>query len=128
MQKPQEGTSLAEDTEHVPFELRAAAALGIAVVADALDYLAAPLFALPVVGDISDIIVSGLLYSITRSKKAAVINAIEFIPVIGDFVPAYTISTLLWIGQELSKRKKLRKSARLGARRLFSSGSTAQVS
>lgn len=52
-------------------------------------------------------IVSGLLYTITRSKKAAVINAIEFIPVVGDFVPAYTISTLLWMGQVLSKRKHM---------------------
>src|SRR3712207_8683013 len=36
----------------LPFEIRATAALGISVVADALDYIGAPLFALPIVGDV----------------------------------------------------------------------------
>jgi hypothetical protein len=88
-----------------PFEFRAASALVISISADVLDYVGAPIFASPVIGDIADAIVSGLLFSITRSKKALAINAIEFIPVIGDFIPAYTISTLMWIRQELSKRK-----------------------
>jgi hypothetical protein len=35
------------------------------------------------------------------------INAIEFVPVIGDFVPIYTISTLLWIYSESKKRRAL---------------------
>lgn len=91
------------------FGLRAATALGISVIADALDYAAAPIFALPIIGDIADVFLSGILYSITKSKKAAVINAIEFIPVVGDFIPAYTISTLMWIHQESSKRKKMQK-------------------
>lgn len=95
-----------------PFEMRAATALGISVIADALDYVAAPVFALPVIGDIADVFVSGVLYSITKSKKAAAINALEFIPVIGDFIPAYTVSTLLWIHQESSKRKKTQERTR----------------
>lgn len=94
-----------------PFEFRAATALGISIAADVLDYAGAPIFALPVVGDIADAIVSGLLFSITRSKKALAINAVEFIPVIGDLIPAYTISTLTWISQELSKRKKEQERA-----------------
>lgn len=95
---------------NAPFETRAVAALGISAIADALDYAAAPVFALPVVGDIADFFVSGILYSITKSKKAAAINALEFIPVIGDFIPAYTISTLMWIRQESIKRKKMQKT------------------
>jgi len=31
------------------------------------------------------------------------------IPVIGDFVPTYTLSTLLWISRELKKRNKIKK-------------------
>lgn len=88
------------------FGVKATAALGVSVIADALDYAAAPVFALPVIGDVADAFVSGVLYSITKSKKAAAINALEFIPVIGDFIPAYTLSTLLWIRQESSKRRK----------------------
>ena len=87
------------------FEIRATAALGIAVVADALDYIGAPMFALPVVGDVADAIVLALLYRLTGSKTSTAINSIEFIPVIGDMIPAYTISTLLWILRESRKRK-----------------------
>lgn len=90
---------------HAPFEFKVASALGISVAADILDYVGAPIFALPVIGDIADLFVSGKLYSITKSKKAAAINAIEFIPVVGDLIPAYTISTFMWLYQELSKRK-----------------------
>src|ERR687895_936492 len=90
----------------MPFEIRATAALGISVVADALDYIGAPIFALPIVGDIVDSIVMALLYHLTGSKTSTAINSIEFIPVIGDMIPAYTISTLLWILRASSQRKK----------------------
>ena len=89
----------------MPFEIRATAALGISVVADALDYIGAPIFALPIVGDIVDAIVMALLYHLTGSKTSTAINSIEFIPVIGDMIPAYTISTLLWILRASHKRK-----------------------
>jgi hypothetical protein len=88
----------------LPFEIRATAALGIAVVADALDYIGAPMFALPVVGDVADAIVLALLYRLTGSKTSTAISSIEFIPVIGDMIPAYTISTLLWILRSSHKR------------------------
>lgn len=87
------------------FEVRAPAALGISIVVDALDYIGAPIFALPVVGDIVDAAVMAILYHLTGSKTSTAINSIEFIPVIGDMVPAYTISTLLWILRESHKRK-----------------------
>src|SRR5215211_6903073 len=80
----------AESDSELPFGIRVASALGISVVADALDYVGAPIFALPVVGDITDAIIVGLLYHITKSKVTVVINATEFIPLIGDFVPTYT--------------------------------------
>jgi hypothetical protein len=89
----------------LPFEVRATAALGISVVADVLDYIGAPIFALPVAGDIVDAIVMALLYHLTGSKTSTAINSIEFIPVIGDMVPAYTISTLWWILRASHKRK-----------------------
>lgn len=109
LQEEKPSRSILDGIGAAPFEMRAATALGISVVADVLDYAGAPLFALPVIGDIADVFVSGILYSITKSKKAAAINALEFIPVIGDFIPAYTISTLMWIRQESSKRRKIRK-------------------
>lgn len=87
------------------FGSRAVSALGISIIADALDYVGAPIFALPIIGDATDLIVTGLLYRITRSKVSVVINAVEFIPFIGDFVPTYTISTLLWILNESRKRQ-----------------------
>jgi hypothetical protein len=93
------------DKSELPFEVRATAALGISIVADALDYFGAPIFALPIVGDIVDVIVMAMLYRLTASKTSAAINSIEFIPLIGDMIPTYTISTLLWILRVSSKRK-----------------------
>ena len=92
--------------EETPFVHKAIAALAISIVSDALDYFAAPLFDIPVIGDVSDVITTSLLYSITRSKVSTAINTIEFIPIIGDFIPTYTISTLLWISRESKKENK----------------------
>jgi hypothetical protein len=92
---------LKEDT---PFIHKAIAALAISIVSDALDYFAAPLFDIPVIGDVFDVITTSLLYSITRSKVSTAINTIELIPVIGDFIPTYTLSTLLWISRESKKK------------------------
>jgi hypothetical protein len=78
----------------------AALALGISIVADALDYLAAPLFSIPIMGDVFDVITTGMLYSITRSKLLVIMNLAEFIPFVGDFLPVYKVSTLIWILRE----------------------------
>jgi hypothetical protein len=75
-------------------------ALGISIVADILDYLAAPVFGLPILGDIFDVIVTGLLYLITKSKVSVIMNLAEFIPLLGDFLPVYTMSTIIWIARE----------------------------
>ena len=75
-------------------------ALGISIMADILDYLAAPIFGVPVLGDIFDVIVTGLLYSITKSKVSVIMNLAEFIPFVGDFLPVYTVSTIIWITRE----------------------------
>jgi hypothetical protein len=93
------------EQSELPFEVRATAALSISVVADVLDYVGAPIFALPVVGDVVDAIVMATLYHLTGSKVSTAINSIELIPVIGDMIPAYTISTLLWILRTSHKRK-----------------------
>ena len=89
----------------LPFGVRATTALGISIVADALDYIGAPIFALPILGDIVDAIVMAILYRLTGSKTSTAINSIEFIPLVGDMIPAYTLSTLLWILRESYKRK-----------------------
>jgi hypothetical protein len=78
----------------------AALALGISIIADALDYLAAPLFSVPIIGDVFDVITTGMLYSITKSKVSVILNLAEFIPFVGDFLPVYTVSTLIWIMRE----------------------------
>ena len=87
------------------FGSRAITALGVSLIADSLDYFAAPLFSSPIIGDIFDSIITSILYSITKSKSATAINLIEFIPFVGDFVPVYTLSTLYWISKELRKSK-----------------------
>jgi hypothetical protein len=94
------------DQLDLSFEVRAAGALGISIVADVLDYIGAPIFALPVVGDVVDAIVMAILYRLTGSKTSTAINSIEFIPVIGDMIPVYTLSTLLWILRTASQRRK----------------------
>jgi hypothetical protein len=88
------------------FVRRAITALGVSIVADGLDYFAAPLFSTPLIGDIFDFIVTSLLYSITRSKSSTAINMTEFIPFVGDLIPVYTLSTLLWISKELRKPER----------------------
>ena len=75
-------------------------ALGVSIVADILDFLAAPIFGVPIIGDIFDVIVTGLLYLITKSKVSVVMNLAEFIPFLGDFLPVYTVSTILWIAKD----------------------------
>jgi hypothetical protein len=97
-------TTQGKARSELPFEIRAASALGISVVADALDYVGAPIFALPVIGDISDAVIVAVLYRLTGSRTSTAVNAIEFIPFIGDFVPTYTLTTLAWIIKELRKR------------------------
>jgi len=90
-------------------------ALGISLVADLLDYLAAQIFGVPIIGDIFDVIVSSFLFSITRSKVLFVMNLAEFIPFLGDFLPVYTISTLIWVlrEQEVNKLVLLKRIVRL---------------
>ena len=84
---------------------RVISALGISILADVLDYAGMPLFAMPVIGDITDGIVISLLYSITKSKVSTGMNFIELIPFIGDLIPTYMISTLMWIVKERCKRR-----------------------
>jgi hypothetical protein len=48
-----------------------------------------------------------LLFAITRNKRSAAINLIKFIPIIGDFIPTYTITTLMWIHKEARKSKRI---------------------
>ena len=83
--------------------------MGISIIADGLDYLAAPIFGVPIIGDVFDIIVSALLYFVTKSKVSLIINLTEFIPFLGDFLPVYTVSTMIWILRELEDDKLLVK-------------------
>ena len=83
------------------FKRKALTALGISVAADILDYIAAPVFAVPVIGDAFDALTIALLYNVTKSKFSATLNMMEFIPVIGDLLPVYTFSTLAWIIKEV---------------------------
>ena len=91
--------------EGTSFRGKALTALGISVTADALDYFAAPIFSTPIIGDIFDSFVTSLLYSITKSKLSTAVNMAEFIPFIGDLLPVYTLSTLMWISKESKKGK-----------------------
>lgn len=84
--------------------------------------MAAPIFGVPIIGDVFDVIVSGLLFSITRSKVLLIMNLAEFIPFLGDFLPVYTISTLMWILREQEEENKLGLLKRVA--RLLSNKST----
>jgi hypothetical protein len=86
------------------FKFRATSALGISIIADLLDYFAAPVFDMPLLGDILDVVTMSLLFRITQSKISTAINTIEFIPFVGDLIPVYTFSTLLWILWEWRKQ------------------------
>lgn len=78
-------------------KVRMGYALTISVIADLLDYIGAPVLGVPITGDMFDFIVIGFLYSITKSKMALLINVAELIPFLGDFLPIYTVSTVIWI-------------------------------
>jgi hypothetical protein len=93
------------------FKFRATSALGISIIADLLDYFAAPVFDMPLLGDILDVITMSLLFRITQSKISTAINAIEFIPFVGDLIPVYTFSTILWILREW--RKQMRQNGNI---------------
>jgi hypothetical protein len=45
------------------FGSRAMTALGVSIIADALDYFAAPLFSNPIIGDIFDSIVTSIFHN-----------------------------------------------------------------
>jgi hypothetical protein len=80
--------------------IRMAYALTISLIADLLDYIGAPVLGVPIIGDLFDFIVISYLYSITKCKVVLVINLAEFIPFIGDILPVYTVSTIIWILRE----------------------------
>jgi hypothetical protein len=92
------------------FKFRATSALGISIVADLLDYIAAPVFDMPLLGDIFDVITMSLLFRITQSKVSTAINTIEFIPFVGDMIPVYTFSTIFWIIREWRKQLQQKES------------------
>ena len=79
-------------------------ALGLSVIADIMEFLEVPVFALPIIGDIPNAAIIGSLYAITRNKKSTALNLIKFIPVLGSIIPVYTITTLLWIYSELRRQ------------------------
>jgi hypothetical protein len=81
-------------------KVRMALALAISIMADVLDYAAAPMIGMPIIGDIFDLVVTSMLYSITKSKVSFIMNLAEFIPFLGDFLPVYTASTIIWILRE----------------------------
>jgi hypothetical protein len=81
-------------------KVRMAFALTISIMADLLDYLAAPVLGMPIIGDMFDFIVTSFLYSITKSKISFIVNLAEFVPFLGDFLPVYTASTIIWILRE----------------------------
>jgi predicted membrane protein len=83
---------------------RAFTALALSVVADAMEFLEIPLFAIPVIGEVPNAVIVGALYTITRNKKSTALNLIKFIPVLGSIIPVYTITALMWIYTESRKQ------------------------
>jgi hypothetical protein len=92
------------------FLWRALSALGISVIADVLDFIGGPILTIPPIGDIPNAIITGLLFAITRNKRSAAINLIKFVPIVGDYIPTYTVTTLMWIYTEWSKKNEVLQS------------------
>ena len=86
------------------FKFRTFIVLSLSIIADVIDFVGGPILGIPPIGDIPNAIITGILYGLTGSKKSAAINSIKFIPFIGDFVPVYTLSSLMWIYMESRKR------------------------
>ena len=94
------------------FMSRLLVALTISVIADAIDFAEGPILGIPPIGAVSNAVVTGILYAITRNKKSATINATKFIPFIGDFIPTYTITAHVdfqGIEKDHSKYPSIRK-------------------
>ena len=94
------------------FLSRALLALCISVIADVVDFIGGPILTIPPIGDIPNAMVTGLLFAITRNKRSAAINLIKFTPIVGDYIPTYTITTLMWIYTEWSKKNEVLKYVR----------------
>jgi|SRR5215469_15046432 hypothetical protein len=92
------------------FLWRALSALGISAIADVLDFIGGPILSIPPIGDIPNAIITGLLFAITRNKRSAAINLIKFVPIVGDYIPTYTVTTLMWIYTEWNKRNEVVQS------------------
>jgi hypothetical protein len=95
------------NVQKISFILQALSALGVSVIADALDFIVGPILNIPPIGDIPNAIITALLFAITRNKRLAAINLIKFIPFIGDFIPTFTITTLKWIYTESNNKSKM---------------------
>lgn len=90
------------------FKFRTLIVLSLSLIADVLDFVGGPILGIPPIGDIPNAIITGILYALTGSKKSAAINSIKFIPFIGDFIPVYTLTSLMWIYKESRKRMVMR--------------------
>jgi hypothetical protein len=86
------------------FKFRAFVVLSLSLISDLLDFIGGPILGIPPIGDVPNAIIMGILYALTGSKKSAAINSIKFIPFIGDYIPVYTLSSLMWIYTESRKR------------------------
>ena len=86
------------------FKFRTFIVLSLSLIADVIDFVGGPILGIPPIGDIPNAIITGILYGLTGSKKSGAINSIKFIPFIGDFVPVYTLTSLMWIYTESRKR------------------------
>jgi hypothetical protein len=75
-----------------------------------IDFIGGPILTILPLGDIPNALVTGLLFAITRNKKSAAINLIKFIPIVDDYIPTSTITTLMWIYTEWSKKNNVLQS------------------
>lgn len=72
--------------------------LGIAVISDILDYFGA---AVPIIGDVLDLLTMGVLYPYLGVETAG--GAIELIPG-ADFLPTYTVLVAWTIWRERNRQ------------------------
>lgn len=80
--------------------LRFATALMFALLLDAADYT---IGWIPIAGDLLDVV--GILVLLAFIGKYALLGLIEFVPFIGDFLPAFTTSVVLARMEEKKKAK-----------------------
>lgn len=81
--------------------IRVTCALLIAIILDLADYLVGWI---PIAGDFLDL--AGIIILLPLIGKYAILPVVEFIPIIGDFLPTFIVSAVFYAKTEAKKKQE----------------------